>query len=100
MLTRPFELVGAMVTVGQSNAGMHSHRDESYQGGDSSLLLYLTDVAGGETVFEHVTVAPTRGRACVFGVRALHRSEPVTRGDKRIVACEVKARNAREKHAS
>lgn len=87
--------VGNMVTVGNSLKGMHTHKDEGYQGGTHSLLIYLTDVErGGETIFSLVgrdilTVTPKAGRVCIFPVSMTHRANPVIAGEKYLVACEV-----------
>lgn len=87
----PYELVGERVTVGFADAGIHEHRDESYQeGGERSLLLYLTTVeagAGGETVFTDCgqRVRPVAGRGVVFDPRALHRADPVVASVKKLI---------------
>ena len=92
-----FEIVGDRITVGNTDAGIHEHRDESYQtGGEKSLLVYLTNVGdGGDTVFveDGIRVHPVAGRAVLFDVRALHRADPVSEGQhKRIIAFEVRGR--------
>jgi hypothetical protein len=78
-----FKLVGSLMTYGCSDQGMHEHADEPLQGGDYSILIYLSDVpggSGGETVFdtcnEHIT--PRKGRAVLFDIHLPHRASPVT----------------------
>ena len=97
--TAGHKIVGERVAVGCTDAGMHEHRDESYQeGGDATLLLYLTTVApgaGGETEFTDcgLSVRAVAGRGVVFDARAMHRANAVTGGGtKRIVAFELSAR--------
>lgn len=87
------EIVGDKWTVGHGAGGMHEHRDESFQGGKWTMLVYLTDVAkGGETVFHDIdttTVVPRSGTAIVFAVDALHHARPVDDGEKLFVAFEA-----------
>lgn len=85
-------IVGARATVGNSNLGMHEHRDGSYQGGDASMLIYLTDVEeGGETVFPESgeSFRPRRGLVVIFDIWAPHHANPVIRGEKLVVSCEI-----------
>lgn len=83
-------VVGSRATVGNSNLGIHMHRDESYQGGDSSMLIYLTDVEeGGETVFSNETFKPKKGLVVIFDISTPHHSNQVTKGNKLIVSCEI-----------
>ena len=88
-------MVGARWTVGNTDRGMHLHRDESYQGGTRTLLVYLTTpTQGGETEFQiegsaTMRVRPVAGNGVLFGVHVLHRSNPVIEGTKAIVAVEV-----------
>lgn len=86
-----FKICGTRCGYGDTSRGMHSHRDEAYQGGVRTLLVYLTaGGGGGETVFEGgPSVTPAVGRAVLFHVRHMHHVEPV-KGDwhKVIVAFE------------
>jgi hypothetical protein len=85
------EIVGDRWTIGDGDIGMHEHCDASYQGGDWTLLIYLTDVArGGETVFDDLEFVPRVGTALVFSVDALHHARHVAEGHKVFVAFEGK----------
>lgn len=101
-------VIGTQVSVGTTDKGMHEHRDASYQvdsdnsdNSDNSaqvytLLVYLTDVSeGGETVFVcddgsvETRVKPRVGKAVMFCTQCLHRTLPVYKGHKIIIAAEV-----------
>lgn len=101
----PWKIHGTQVAYGDTSDGMHSHRDEAYQGGGPdarTLLLYLTGCGdggnggngGGATVFECdedwnaqvERVLPIAGRAVVFHVRRKHHAEPVEGGWRKVIA--------------
>ena len=109
---RSFRVVGRGGVLGCTDAGMHEHRDETYQeGGEAAVLFYLTTVdEGGETVFDasnhannvlatgggdgggggaRYEVRPTKGRAVLFDPRAAHHARPVVRGHKVVLTVEV-----------
>jgi hypothetical protein len=81
-----------VVQIGDTRAGTHEHRDNGYQGGAATLLVYLCD-ASGRTVFpgEPLAVRPLKGRAVLFDVRELHRGEPCAE-PKLILAVEMDER--------
>lgn len=88
---------GTRCAYGDTSNGMHSHRDEAYQGaGTKTLLVYLTGPGdgggGGETVFEKkmsikrgIRVKPVTGRAVLFSVRHIHHAEPVKGGWQKVI---------------
>jgi len=79
---------GTRCAYGDTSDGMHSHRDEAYQGGTKTLLVYLTGPGdgGGETVFEkRIRVKPVTGRAVLFSVRHIHHTEPVKGGWRKVI---------------
>ncbi len=76
------------------------HRDEPLQGGDASLLVYLSSaMEGGKTAFyshttaaePHMRVTPEAGTAILFDISALHAAEPIASGTKCILGCELNA---------
>jgi hypothetical protein len=87
-------VVGEKLVCGcyhEGEEGMHAHRDESLQGGDMTLVVYLNDVPeGGHLVFcdPGLRIRPKKHRCVIFGVDKVHRVDPVTRGRKHVVACE------------
>lgn len=86
-----FKIIGNKMTIGCSQNGMHEHSDESYQGGEYSLLIYLTTVTkGGETVFDYESIKPKAGQAVLIHNRAKHYANPVISSEsKYIIAVEV-----------
>ena len=100
-LGSPWKVHGTRASYGDTSGGMHSHRDEAYQGGGrgaQTLLLYLTGPgdgggSGGATVFaadknqdQDASVQPMAGRAVVFAVRRMHRADPVQGVWRKIIA--------------
>ena len=75
-LGETYALAGRRVQLGDTSAGTHEHRDGACQGGDATLLVYLSDASSGATSFSGRHVSPRKGRAVVFGVDVLHRGEP------------------------
>ena len=73
-------IVCKWATYGDTQAGMQWHRDEAYQGGSHTLLVYLTDwFEGGHTVFDNdVRIAPSQGKAVLSGIRCRHTVEPAS----------------------
>lgn len=87
----PWSANGTRVAFGDTAAGLASHRDESYEGGAATLLVYLAcpEGAGGDTVFASgQRVTPRVGRAALFSVNHEHRAI-ACRGRKVVLACEV-----------
>ena len=97
-----FRVVGDRVTYGiahgDKNGRLAPHADAPLQGGTHSLLVYLNDIPegdGGRTRFFEgikttVSVRPVRGKGLVFGIGAVHDTEPLAQGRvKVVVACEI-----------
>lgn len=94
----PHRVVGDRVTMGRYDPGQYlgKHADQSYQGGNACLLIYLNDVYnGGHTVFysadSQVTcaVAPREGVAVIFGTDHVHEATAVDQGFKYVLGCEL-----------
>ena len=98
------QVIGDKATFGKYDAGdplhfLGRHADHPYQGGTSSLLVYLgAPASGGHTVFyegpvggdPEEVVVPAEGLAVIFDVYKPHEARAVEDGVKYIMGCELK----------